>query len=139
MSDATSTPADRSSVFTGLPTGIGPYVAIVAALVSAAIHLWLAPVLLSFAPTQAILFVLAGLGWIGGILVFLTRYWRRSFYIVAIVFALAQLIAFVVLNGPLSPMAITAKAAEAVFVVTAVALYMQTQSGTTATPNEISQ
>lgn len=139
MSDATSTPADHSSVFTGLPTGIGPYIAIVTALVSAAIHLWLAPVILGFAPTQAVLFVLAGLGWIGGIIVFLTRYWRRPFYLVAIGFGLAQLIAFVLLNGPINPKAIASKAAEAIFVVTAAALYMRTQSDTTGTSDKMSQ
>ena len=131
MSNAASVTSDSSSVFTGLPSSSVAYLAIVAALVSAAIHLWLAPVLLSFAPTQAVLFVLAGLGWIGGIIVFLTRYWRRAFYLLAIGFALAQLIAFIVLNGPLTTMSITAKAAEAVFVIIATYLYVNTQSGAT--------
>jgi hypothetical protein len=132
MSNTASIPSDSSSVFTGLPSSSVAYIAIVAALVSAAIHLWLAPVVLGFAPTQAVLFVLAGLGWIGGIIVFLTRYWRREFHLVAIVFALAQLIAFVMLDGPLNPMGITAKTAEAVFVIAAAYLYVNTQSETTS-------
>jgi hypothetical protein len=67
-----------------------------------------------------------------GIIVFLTRYWRRAFYLLAIGFALAQLIAFIVLNGPINPMAITAKTAEAVFVIIAAYLYVNTQSGATS-------
>lgn len=128
MSNTASATSGGSSLFTGLPSGIVPYIAIVAALVSAGIHLWLTPVVIEFDTMQAVLFVLAALGFIGGIVVFMTRYWRRPFYIVAILFALAQIIAFFVLGGPTSQMAIASKTAEAVFVVTAAYLYVNHQS-----------
>lgn len=124
MSNEPAATAGRSSAFTGLPSGIVPYVAILAALVSAGIHLWLTPVVIDFDTVQAILFVLAALGFIGGIGVFLTRYWRREFYSVAVLFALAQILAFFVLEGPLSTLAIASKTAEAVFVVAATYLYV---------------
>lgn len=124
MSDNQAATAGRSSTFIGLPSGIVPYVAILAALVSAAIHLWLTPMIVEFDTVQAILFVLAALGFIGGIGVFLTRYWRHEFYPVAILFALAQIVAFFVLEGPLSALAIASKTAEAVFIVAAVYLYL---------------
>ncbi len=124
MSNSQAATTGKSSTFTGLPSGIVPYVAILAALVSAAIHLWLAPVVIEFDTMQAVLFVLAALGFIGGIGVFLTRYWRKEFYPVAILFSLAQIIAFFVLEGPLSNLAIASKTAEAVFIVAAAYLYV---------------
>lgn len=124
MSDRSTATAGRSSVVTGLPSGIVPYVAILTALVSAGIHLWLTPVVIEFDTVQAILFVLAALGFIVGIGVFLTKYWRREFYLIAIVFALAQILAFFVMGGPRNTLAITSKTAEFVFIVAAAYLYM---------------
>lgn len=131
MSNTASTTSGSSSVFTGLPSGIVPYVAIVSALVSAGIHLKLTPVVLAFDKIQAVLFVLAAVGFIGGIAVYLTRYWQRVFYLVAILFALAQIIAFFVMDGPISTMSITSKTAEAVFVITAAYLYVNDQPAAT--------
>lgn len=132
MSNKSSATAGRSSEFTGLPSGIVPYAAIFAALVSAGIHLWLAPVVMAFDTVQAILFVLAALGFIGGIGVFLTRYWRREFYTVAILFAFAQIIAYFVLGGPPSNLAIASKTAESVFIVAAAYLYVNDRDGQAA-------
>jgi len=129
MSDTASTTATGPPLITGLPTGIVPYVMIVAALVSAAIHLRLAPVVIAFNTMQAVLFVLASLGFIGGIVVYATRYWRREFYLLAGLFALAQIIAYFVMGGPTSTMAIASKAAEAIVVIAAGYLY------TTAAPS----
>ncbi|RRJ33575.1 DUF7475 family protein [Halocatena pleomorpha] len=124
MSNSQTATTGKSATFTGLPSGVAPYVAILAALVSAGIHLWLTPVVIEFDTTQAILFVLAALGFIGGIGVFLTRYWRREFYPAAILFSLAQIIAFFVMDGPLNNLAIASKTAEAVFIVAAAYLYV---------------
>ncbi|WP_424000192.1 DUF7475 family protein [Haloarcula salina] len=123
MSTTDST-ADGQSLFTGLPTGVLPYVAIVAALVSTYIHLSMAPMIMQFDQTQGILFVLAGLGFLAGIAVYLTRFWRREFYLVAIGFSLAQVAAFFVMGGPLNDMAIASKLAEVVFALAAAALYL---------------
>ncbi|MBX0297105.1 hypothetical protein EGH23_19700 [Halomicroarcula sp. F27] len=94
-----------------------------AALVSAAVHFWLTPVVIAFNTTQAILFVLAGLGFVGGIIVYATRFWRREFYLLAALFALAQIIAFFVMDGPLNTLAVVSEAAEAVVVLAAGYLY----------------
>jgi len=127
MAEDASTPANRP-LFRGPPSGIVPYVAIVAALASAYVHLSLAPTVLQFDRLQAILFVLAGVGFLAGIAVYLSRYWRRELYLVAIVFALAQIAAFFVLGGRLSDMAIVSKVSEGVFAVAAAYLYASTDA-----------
>ena len=101
-----------------------------AALVSAAIHFWLTPVVIGFNTMQAVLFVLAGLGFVVGIGVYASRFWRREFYLLAALFALAQIIAYFVMNGPASTMAIVSKAAEAIVVLAAGYLYTTPQSTT---------
>lgn len=100
---------------------------IIAALVSTAVHFWLTPVIIEFNTMQAILFVLAGLGFIGGIVVYASRFWQREFYLLAALFALAQIVAYFVMSGPLNTMAVASKAAEAVVVLTAGYLYMNTE------------
>jgi hypothetical protein len=120
---STNTSTTTKSLFTGLPSGIVPYVAILGALASTSVHLSLAPMILQFNSTRGILFVLAGLGFIGGIAVYLTKYWRREFYLVAIAFALAQIIAWAVMSGRVNDMAIISKGGEAVFAVAAAYLY----------------
>ena len=106
-----------------LPSNNIAYVAIFAALVSAAIHLLLAPNVMGFSQTTGILFYLNGLGWIGGILVFLSRFWWREFYVVAVGYALVTVIAFFVMSGDLTGLAIASKAAEVVVAVIAAYLY----------------
>jgi len=120
---ATDSNTGAQSLFTGLPSGIVPIVAILAALVSTYIHLSLAPMVLQFNTVQGILFILAGLGFIGGIALYLTKYWRRELYLVAIVFALAQVAAFFVMGGRVNQMAIASKVAEVVFAAAAAYLY----------------
>ncbi|WP_122090874.1 DUF7475 family protein [Halalkalicoccus subterraneus] len=128
MSHTTSNVATDPPLITGIPTGIVPYVMITAALISAAIHLWLAPVVIEFDTMQAVLFVLASFGFIGGIVVYASRYWRREFYLLASLFALAQLIAYFVMGGPVNAMAIVSKAAEAIVVLAAGYLYVTAES-----------
>lgn len=105
------------------PTNPAAYVAILAALVSAAIHLLLAPRVMGFNQTMGILFVLNALGFVGGIALYLTRYWRRELYPVAAGYAIVTIVAFFVLSGRLNAMSIAAKAAEAVFAATTIYLY----------------
>lgn len=132
MSNTTSDIATDPPLITGIPTGIVPYVMIAAALVSAAIHLWLTPVVIEFDTVQAVLFVLASLGFIGGIVVYATRYWRREFYILMSLFALAQIIAYFVMGGPVNAMAIASKVAEAIVVLAAGYLYTTAESATSS-------
>lgn len=119
MSSTTRNTTTGSSLITGIPTGVVPYLLVGAALVSAAVHFWLTPVVIEFDTIQAMLFVLAGLGFVGGIIVYATRFWRREFYLLAALFALAQIIAFFVMGGPVNTMAIVSKTAEAVVVLAA--------------------
>ena len=107
-----------------LPTNNIAYVAILGALVSAVIHLYLAPSILAFSQTSGILFILNGVGWLGGILVFLSRFWRRELYLVAAAYAIITVIAFFVISGDLSGLALLSKAAE--IVVAAVSIYLYT-------------
>ena len=130
MSSTTSNSTTGPPLITGIPAGIVPYLMIGAALVSAAVHFWLTPVVIEFNTTQAILFVLAGLGFVGGIGVYVSRFWRREFYLLAALFALAQIIAYFLMSGPLNTMAIVSKAAEAVVVLAAGYLYTSTGSTT---------
>ena len=78
---------------------------------------------MGFSQTTGILFYLNGLGWIGGILVFLSRFWRREFYVVAVGYALVTVIAFFVMSGDFTGLAIASKAAEVVVAVIAAYLY----------------
>ncbi|RDI69941.1 DUF7475 family protein [Halopelagius longus] len=128
MSEAT-TNTPGNSLITGVPSGVVPYVMIAAALVSAGIHLWLVPVVVAFDTTQAVLFVLAAVGFIAGVAVYVTRYWRREFYVFMVLLALAQIVAYFVMGGPANAMAFVSKAAEAVVALAAAYLY------TTAEPS----
>lgn len=120
-SQSTATHDSRSLL--RLPSNNIAYVAVLAALVSAVIHLLLAPRVMGFSQTTGILFYLNGLGWIVGVIVFLTRHWRRELYLVAAGYAVATILAFFVMEGRMSSMAIAAKVAEAIVALTAVYLY----------------
>ncbi|WP_227379651.1 DUF7475 family protein [Haladaptatus halobius] len=118
-----SVAADSREALVSLPSNPVAYVAILAALVTAAIHLYLAPQVIGFDQTTGILFYLNGLGFIGGIVLFVSRYWRGAFYLIAIVYALATIVAFFLLDGPVNPMSIVAKIAEVIVALTAAYLY----------------
>jgi hypothetical protein len=116
----------------GNPVG---YVAVVLAAVTGVIHLLLAPRVVGFSQTLGILFALNGLGFAGGLVVYLTRYWRRELFLVAAGYALVTVLAFFFfggfegfvsafyMGGELNVMAVVAKAAEGLFVVVTLYLY----------------
>ena len=116
-----------------LPKNPLGYVAIVLALVTAVIHLLLAPRVIGFSQTLAILFALNGLGFLGGVVLFLTRFWRRELYLVAAGYALVTVLALFVfqgfgvdafyMQGQLNPMAVGSKTAEVLLAVVAGYLY----------------
>jgi hypothetical protein len=109
------------------------YLAVLLALVTGVLHLVLVPQVIGFSRTLAALFALNGLGFLGGIAVFLTPYWRRELYLVAALYALATILALFVFQGfgvdafyrggQLNPLAVVTKAAEALLVVVAGVLY----------------
>lgn len=82
----------RMSLETGSLDGVH-WLGILAALVTAAIHLLLGarPLLTGSASGLAVSFVLAGLGFLGAVVLVLVGYRRRTVYAVGIPYTLAQL------------------------------------------------
>ena len=127
-----------SDTLLNLPVNPMGYVAILLAAVTGVIHLFLATQMLGFSQTLAILFGLNGVGFVGGILVYLTRYWRREFYLVAAGYALVTVLAFFAFQGfgvdafyrqgSLNTMAVVSKAVEGLFAVVAAYLYTSTDA-----------
>ena len=122
MSSQPATTDSQESLIS-LPSQTVGYIAILATLVTGVIHLYLAPQVIGFDQTTGILFYLNGLGFIGGVLLYMSRYWRREFYLIAILYALATIVAFFIMDGPINPMSIIAKIAEAIVALTAAYLY----------------
>ncbi|MFB6080669.1 MAG: hypothetical protein ABEJ81_06710 [Haloferacaceae archaeon] len=110
------------------PSNAVAYVAVLAALVAGGVHLLLAPRVIGFDRTTGILFYLNGLGFVGGVVLFLSRYWRRELYLVAGGYALVTIVAFFVLNGRLNALSTVSKAAETVVVLTTIHLYRSQRS-----------
>jgi small basic protein len=111
------------------------YVAIIAAIVTGVLHLLAVTRAIQFSQTLAILFALNGLGFLGGIGVYLTRYWRRSLFLVAAAYSVVTILALFAfqgwsieafyMSGSLNPIAVISKVAEAVLAIAALALYGQ--------------
>ncbi|WP_336338301.1 DUF7475 family protein [Haloarcula brevis] len=112
------------------------YLAAVATLVTAGIHLFLGPQVMGFSQTLGILFVLNGLGFLGGLVLYTSRYWRRELFLVAAGYAAVTVLALFAfqgfspdafyMRGSLNPLAVGAKAAEVVLALCAIYLYSQT-------------
>ena len=130
---AQPTPGQSQQSLLNLPSNALGYVAVLAALVTGVLHLVLAPRVLGFSQLMGILFILNGLGFVGGLLVYLTRFWRREFYLVAAVYSVVTILALFVfqgfsieafyMRGSINPMAVITKVAELVLAVVAVLLY----------------
>jgi succinate dehydrogenase/fumarate reductase cytochrome b subunit len=90
-----TTEAQQSAVDVGSLNGLH-WVGIVAALVSAAVHLLLG--VRMFPSPMGISFVLAGLGFVGGIVLLAIDYRRRTVYAVGIAFTLVQIVLWYVVN-----------------------------------------
>jgi len=127
-----------SDSLVSLPENPVGYVAIVLAAVTGVIHLFLAPQVIGFSQTLAILFALNGLGFLGGIAIFLTRYWRRELYLVAAGYGLVTVLAFFAFQGfgvdafyrqgSLNTMAAISKAVEGLFAIVTAYLYTTTDA-----------
>ncbi|WP_248897582.1 DUF7475 family protein [Haloplanus halobius] len=123
-----------------LPESSLGYLPIVLAAVTGVIHLFLAPQVIGFSQTLGILFALNGLGFLGGTAIYLTRYWQRELFAVAAGYALVTFVAFFLwggfdgfasafyMGGELNVMAVIAKTAEVLLVVSALALYTNTET-----------
>lgn len=130
----TSTTAEQTDAFVSTPENPIGYVALLLAAVTGAVHLFLAPNVYGFSQTLAILFALNGLGFLGGSLLYLSRYWRRELYLVAALYAVVTILALFAFNdwaivesfymqGSLNPMAVVSKGAEALLALCTIYLY----------------
>ncbi|MDZ5812464.1 hypothetical protein U4E84_14030 [Halorubrum sp. AD140] len=90
-----TTEARQPAVDVGSLNGLH-WVGIVAALVSAAVHLLLG--VRMFPSPMGISFVLAGLGFLGGVGLLVIDYRRRAVYAVGIAFTLVQIVLWYVIN-----------------------------------------
>ncbi len=115
------------------PTNPIGYIAILMALVTGVLHLVASTNAIQFSQLLAILFILNGLGFLGGAAIYLTRYWRRPLFLVAAVYSIVTILALFpvqgwgveafYMQGNLNPLAVITKAAEAVLAVCALYLY----------------
>ena len=112
------------------------YVAILMALITGIIHLVATTRAIEMSVVLAVLFVLNGLGFLGGAALYLTRLWRRWLFLAAAVYSLVTIIALFpfrgwgieafYMNGSINPIAVLTKAVEAVLAVVSVYLYTST-------------
>jgi len=112
------------------------YVAILMALITGIIHLVATTRAIEMSVVLAVLFVLNGLGFLGGAALYLTRLWRRWLFLAAAVYSLVTILALFpfrgwgieafYMNGSINPIAVLTKAVEAVLAVVSVYLYTNT-------------
>jgi len=93
------------------------WLAVLLAVVTALIHIYLG-VTEGLTP-----FVLAGIGFLLGAVVFLTAYWRRWFYLVAALFAAVQIVLWIVAGMRFFQIGAADKVVQALFVVVVLYLY----------------
>jgi len=103
------------------------------AVITGVLHLIAATNAVEMSVVLGVLFVLNGLGFIGGVGIYLTRFWRRWLFLVAALYSLITILALFpvqgwgveafYMEGNLNPLAVITKAAEAVLVVCALYLY----------------
>jgi hypothetical protein len=125
--------SDMKGSLVDLPSHPVGYIAVLAALATGIIHLLAGPRVMEFSQMMGVLFILNGLGFLGGIALYATRYWRRELYLVAALYALATILALFVFQGfsveafysrgSLNPMAVASKVAELVVLVCGLYLY----------------
>lgn len=93
------------------------WLAVVLALATAVVHIYLGA-------TRGITpFLAVGVGFVAGVLVFLTRYWRRSFYLVAALFTVAQVVLWVTGGMRLFEIGVVDKVIQVALVVVVLVLY----------------
>jgi len=122
----------QESLFT-LPSHPVGYLAIVATLTTAGIHLLLGPRVMGFSQTLGMLFILNGFGFLGGVVLYSSRYWRRELFLVAAGYAIVTIVSLFVfqgfsidafyMQGNLNPLAVVSKAAEGILALCSVYLY----------------
>lgn len=109
------------------------YIAIVMAFITGVLHLVASMNAIQFSQVLGILFILNGLGFLAGAVLYLSKYWRKELLLVAALYSLVTIIALFpvqgwgieafYMQGSINPFAVITKAAEAVLVVCAIYLY----------------
>ena len=117
-----------------LPSSLVGYVAILMAVITGVLHLVASTNAIEFSQMLAILFVLNGLGFLGGAALYLTRFWQRPLFLVAAAYSIVTILALFpvqgwgveafYMEGNLNPLAVITKAAEAILAVCAIYLYV---------------
>ncbi|TKX46527.1 hypothetical protein EXE41_09590 [Halorubrum sp. SD690R] len=112
--------------------------AVLLALITGLIHLVATTRAIEMSVVLAVLFVLNGLGFLGGAAVYFTRFWRRSFFLVAAVYSLVTILALFPFrgwgieafytNGAINPIVTITKIAEAFLAIVSVYLYSRTSN-----------
>ncbi len=110
------------------------YLAVLMALITGVLHLVASTNAIEMSVVLAVLFILNGLGFLGGSILYLTKFWSRPLFLVAALYSIVTILALFpvqgwgieafYIQGNLNPLAVITKAAEAVLAVCAVALYM---------------
>ncbi|MFO7834320.1 MAG: hypothetical protein R6V31_09780 [Halohasta sp.] len=126
----------QSDSLVQLPSNPVGYVAILLALLTGVIHLVATTRAIEMSVVLAVLFVLNGLGFLGGAALYLTRFWRRWLFLAAAVYSLVTILALFpfrgwgieafYMNGSLNPIVVVSKAVEALLVVVSGYLYSST-------------
>lgn len=109
------------------------YVAVLMALITGVLHLIASTNAVQMSFVLGVLFVLNGLGFLGGVVLYFTRYWRPWLFLVAAAYSIVTILALFPVQGwgveafymgsNLNPIAVITKAAEAVLAVCALYLY----------------
>lgn len=133
-----STQALSSEPMFSKPSSSIGYVAVLMAVITGVLHLLAATNAIQFSQLLAVLFVLNGLGFLGGIVVYLSRFWRRPLFLVAAAYSIVTILALFpfqgwgieafYMGGSINPIAVITKAAEAVLAVCALYLYATTEN-----------
>lgn len=131
---AETTTATGAQVFS-TPANSAGYLAVIAGLTTGILHLYLIPGALATAGTTGgVLFALNGIGFVGGTVLYLSKYWPKELFIVAALYALASIVAMFMVHGwtidsllyrsgSIAQWAITAKSAESILIGCSLYLY----------------
>ncbi len=132
---STETTATSASLFSRPANPIG-YLAILMALITGVLHLLASTNAIEMSLILAVLFILNGLGFIGGSILYVTQFWRRWLFLVAAIYSIVTILALFpvqgwgveafYMQGNLNPIAVITKAAEAILAACAVYLYFDT-------------
>ncbi|MFC4542158.1 hypothetical protein ACFO5R_09480 [Halosolutus amylolyticus] len=129
----TNRTTNSASTFTRPSNPIG-YLAVLMALITGVLHLLASTNAIEFSVLLAVLFILNGLGFVGGAILYLSRFWRRWLFLVAALYSIVTILALFAIQGwgveafyvegTINPIAIITKAAEAILAVCAIYLYL---------------